>query len=47
MGFQDQLWETESVKVLTGAVSGPQTYLDDEEEKELVQFLLRCAGVML
>ena len=26
-----------SGKVLTGAVSGPQMYLDEEEEKELVQ----------
>ena len=43
MGFQDQLWETESV--LTGAVSSPQTYLDEEEEKELLQFLLRCAEI--
>ena len=28
-----------------GAVSGPPRYLDEEEERELVEFLLGCAEV--
>ena len=34
-----------SGKVLTGATSGPRTYLDRSEEEELVQFLLRCSEI--
>ena len=34
-----------SGKVLTGATSGPQTYLDHSEEEELVQFLLWCVEI--
>ena len=34
-----------SGKVSVGAVSGPPRYLDEEEEKELVEFLLGCAEV--
>ena len=34
-----------SGRVLTGATSGPQTYLDEQEEKELVQFLLRSSEI--
>ena len=32
-------------RVLSGATSGPQTYLDKSEEEELVQFLLRSAEI--
>ena len=31
--------------VLPGAVSGPLCYLDDEEEKELAQFVCHCASI--
>ena len=34
-----------SGRVLIGATSGPQTYLDRDEEAELVQFILRCAEI--
>ena len=34
-----------SGKVSAGAVSGAPRYLDEEEEKELVEFLLGCAEV--
>ena len=34
-----------SGKVSVGAVSGPPRYLDEEEERELVEFLLACAEV--
>ena len=34
-----------SGRVMSGATSGPQTYLDRNEEEELVQFLLRCAEI--
>ena len=34
-----------SGKVSVGAVSGPPHYLDKEEEKKLVEFLLGCAEV--
>ena len=30
---------------VSGAVSGPPCYLDKEEERELVEFLLRCVEV--
>ena len=30
---------------VSGAVSGPPHYLDEEEERELVEFLLGCAEV--
>ena len=34
-----------SGKVLTGATSGPQIYLDHSKEEELVQFLLQYAEI--
>ena len=34
-----------SVKMSAGAVSGAPRYLDEDEEKELVEFLLGCAEV--
>ena len=34
-----------SGRVLTGATSGPQTYLDADEEEEIVQFLLKCCDI--
>ena len=34
-----------SGKVSAGAVSGAPHYLDEDEEKELVKFLLECAEV--
>lgn len=34
-----------SGKVKPGALSGPQRYLSQEEEKELVNFLLRCSSI--
>ena len=34
-----------SGRVVTGATSGPKTYLDCSEEEELVLFLLRCAEI--
>ena len=34
-----------SGKVSAGAVSGAPHYLDEDEEKELVKFLLKCADV--
>ena len=34
-----------SGRVLSGATSGPDTYLDRSEEEELVKFLLRCAEI--
>ena len=34
-----------SGRVVTGATSGPATYLDQDEEEELVKFLLRCSEI--
>ena len=34
-----------SGRVVTGTTSGPATYLDQEEEEELVKFLLRCSEI--
>ena len=34
-----------SGRVLSGATSGPATYLNSSEEEELVRFLLGCAEI--
>ena len=34
-----------SGRVLNGATSGPDTYMDRSEEEELVKFLIRCAVI--
>ena len=34
-----------SGRILPGAVSGPGKYLSDQEEEELVCFLLECASI--
>ena len=39
------LYDRISGKVSAGAVSGAPLYLDEDEEKELVEFLLGCAEV--
>ena len=39
------LGDRASGRVLSGATSGPKTYLDSSEEDELVQFLIGCAEI--
>ena len=42
---KSSLGDRVSGRVVTGAISGPKTYLDCSEEEELVLFLLRCAEI--